>query len=51
MLHAQEESAWGADKEKVKALDLIRFVVAGCQIVSIEDKGRKLDKYICGHLH
>ncbi|CBN77551.1 similarities to vacuolar protein sorting-associated protein [Ectocarpus siliculosus] len=28
MLHAQEEPGWGADKEKVKTLDLARFGVA-----------------------
>ncbi|CAN0485307.1 unnamed protein product, partial [Ectocarpus sp. 12 AP-2014] len=28
MLHAQEEPGWGADKEKVKTLDLVRFGVA-----------------------
>lgn len=26
MLHAQEEPGWGADKEKVKTLDLARYV-------------------------
>lgn len=25
MLHAQEEPGWGADKEKVKTLDLVRY--------------------------
>ena len=25
MLHAQEEPGWGADKEKIKALDLARW--------------------------
>lgn len=25
MLHAQEEPEWGADKEKVKTLDLVRY--------------------------
>ncbi|CAM9820249.1 unnamed protein product [Ectocarpus sp. 4 AP-2014] len=28
MLHAQEEPGWGADKERVKTLDLVRFGVA-----------------------
>ena len=36
MLHAQEEPGWGADKEKVKTLDLARCVCVVCRVSCVE---------------
>lgn len=38
MLHAQEEPGWGADKEKVKTLDLVRYYwrLLLCRLVIVD---------------
>lgn len=44
MLHAQEEPGWGADKEKVKTLDLARYVcTAGKKVCYKSDVAMRSD--------